>query len=449
MFFNFRSDNRTLIIRSLTTAGLGVVAKIFGLINQIFSVALISSALGAEGLQEQMLAIAFVSWFNLTLCGMHTALPALLIRSGANSEAFTSTAKTAYLLALIGVVGALGLTLIVLNVGLISRLPDAPITTAAICNAGAIVLSLSEKVFQATDRIAQFNALNIAGTLISLIVTAFFTYIHGTAADFVVSYYLGILFPFLAATFVVVPGLNLAVIPSLKEFNSRARELVGVGLFGFGYEIAAYCKLQAPLAILSVLGLSNAIAPIGLSFRLVSLIGSGLSIIIPILFLRIGAAIQTRDQDARRQWTRLGIASAVASGVAAAGFFLIFGQAIYQTWTGGAVTLSQAEQVAIAAFAGLCLAQFLLFPLAAPDPALAGQLRWLFWLEGPAVLAAGTMGALAVPAAYGGAGMLAGAALVISVIVLILLMFLARSCFLTAENRGVDPHVKKPNQPGR
>jgi hypothetical protein len=266
----------------------------------------------------------------------------------------------------------------------------------------------------------------MAGTLLSLGATAFLAYTHGTAADFVAAYYLGTLFPFLGATLMVIPRLNLAVKPSLEEFGRGARELFSLGLFGFGYEIAAYCKLQAPLALLSALGLSNAIAPVGLGFRLVSVIGSGLSIVIPILFLRIGAAIHIRDQDARRQWTRFGIAFAIAAGVASAGLIMIFGQAIYQTWTGGAVTLDQTEQITIAAFAALNLAEFLLFAIAAPDAALAGQLRWLFWLEGPAILAAGTVGAVAVPSANGGAGMLAGADLVMGIILSFLLVSLTR-----------------------
>ena len=60
-------NHRMLAIRFFTTAGVGVAAKILGLINQIVSVTLISKALGAEGLQEQMLAIASVSWFSILL----------------------------------------------------------------------------------------------------------------------------------------------------------------------------------------------------------------------------------------------------------------------------------------------------------------------------------------------------------------------------------------------
>ena len=443
MLFNFRDHNRPLIVWSLTTAGSGVVAKIFGLINQIASVALISTALGAEGLQEQLLAIAVVSWFNLTLCGIHTALPALLIRTGEDPAAFASIAKTAYFTALFSVLGALGLMLLIVNLSLVGRLAEAPVATAAICNAAVTILGLSERIFQATDRIAQFNALNMAGTLVSLTATAILTYTHGTAAEFIVAYYLGTLFPFLVATFLIIPRLSFSVRTSIEEFSGRARELIGVGFFGFGYEIAAYCKLQAPLALLSALGLSSAIAPVGLGFRLISLMGSGLSIITPILFLRIGAAIQNHDYDARRQWTRLGMTFAAVFGAAAAGLILISGQTIYQKWTGGAVILDQADQVAIATFSALCLVQFLLFTLAAPDPAIAERLRWLFWLEGPAALATGTVGAIAVPAAYGGAGMLAGVAVVMGVAVLILLVLLT----VGSSSRSSELFVEAPRGP--
>jgi O-antigen/teichoic acid export membrane protein len=452
-----RRSNRTLILRSLTTAGLGVAAKITGLINQIVSVALISSALGAEGLQEQMLAISFVGWFYLTLCGMQTSLPVLLIRSRSDMEAFAAIAKAAFLLATIGSLCALGLVLLVLRLGWIGGLASAPIATAAICNAAVIVFSLSERIFQATDRIAQFNILNMTGTLISLAAAFFLVRTHGTAGDFVVAFYLGMLFPFLVAAFAVIPQLRVAVPLSLRELSKRARQLIGVGIFGFGYEIAAYCKFQAPLALLGVLGLSKEIAPVGLGLRLVVLLGGGLSIVIPILFLRIGTAIHVRDQDAGRLWTRLGIACAAAVAAAAAGMFIVFGDVIYRAWTGGVVRLDHADQIALAAFSAISLGQHLLFPLAAPDPAIAGKLRWLFWLEGPAVLAAGGLGGLAVPPAYGGAGMLAGVVLVMSVVSLIMLIFIVRRTFPQglSEGDGLDvatgsiPYIDDTPKPRR
>jgi hypothetical protein len=455
MLQSLKREQSKMIARSLTAAGLGVVAKIFGLINQIVSVTLISKALGAEGLQEQMLAIASVSWFSLTLCGMHTSLPALLIRSGANTERFASIAKTAYLLAAIGAIAAVGLTALILHLGLIGGIAAAPIATATICSGAGLILGLSEKVFLAIDRIAQFNILNMLGTLISLAATFVLARSHGTPADFVISFFLGILFPIFVATFVVIPRLKLTSSLSPCEFRTNARELIGVGAFGFGYDVSAYCKLQAPLALLSALNLSNEIAPIGLGLRLVGLISGGLSIVIPILFLRIGAAIHVRDQDAGRLWTRLGMVGAAAAAVAVAGMFNIFGETIYRTWTGGVVRLDQADQIALAAFSALSLAQSLLFPLAAPDPDIAGKLRWLFWFEGPAVLAAGVAGALAVPAAYGGAGMLAGATLVMGNITLVLLVFLARRSSPGKEAAGLDASLggnpitrpPKPRQP--
>jgi O-antigen/teichoic acid export membrane protein len=434
--YNFRGRNRSLVVRSLTTAGLGVAAKVIGLINQIVSVRLISSALGAEGLQEQMLAISVVSWFYLTLCGMQTSLPVLLIRSCSDAEAFAAIAKAAFLLATIGGLCALGLVLLILHLGWIGGNASAPIATAAICNAAVLVFSLSERVFQATDRIAQFNVLNTTGTLISLAATFFLARNHGTAGGFVVAFYLGMLFPFLVAALAVIPQLRLAVRLSLRELRESARQLIGVGVFGFGYEMAAYCKFAAPLTLLSVLSLSKEIAPVGLGLRLVMLIGGGLSIVIPILFLRIGTAIHARDQDAERLWTRLGIACAAIVAVAAAAMFNIFGDAIYRAWTGGVVRLDQADQVALSAFFAVALGQNLLFPLAAPDPAIAGKLRWLFWLEGPAVLATGAFGALAVPSAYGGAGMLAGAVLVMGAVTLILLIFLARRSTTQGRSEG-------------
>jgi hypothetical protein len=426
MLSSFGGSHRPLIVRSLAAAGVGVAAKILGLINQIVSVALISGALGADGLQEQLLAIASVSWFSLTSCGLHTALPVILIRSGANTEAFALIAKAAYLFAAIGAFAALGLTLLVLNLGFSGGKASAIIAAAAICNAGIVVLSLSERDFQATDRIAQFNVLNMAGTLTSLAATWFLARSNGTATGFVVAFYISMLLPFLIGTLVVAPRLMLTPNPSYQDFIISARRFIRVGAFGFGYELAAYCKLQAPLTLLGVLGLSDEIAPVGLGLRLIGFISGGLSIVVPILLLRVGTAIHARDRDAERLWTRLGIAGAGAVAVATAGLFISFGEIIYRTWTGGVVALHQGDLVALAAFSALSLAQNLLFPLAAPDPAIAGRLRWLFWLEGPAVLAAGAAGALVAPSAYAGAGMLAGAALVMGITILIVLAFLAR-----------------------
>jgi hypothetical protein len=419
-------NHRMLAIRFFTTAGVGVAAKILGLINQIISVTLISKALGAEGLQEQMLAIASVSWFSILLFGMHTSLPSLLIRSGANNEGFASIAKTAYLLALVGAVAAIGLMTMILHLGLMGGITSAPIVTAMICSAVGLVLCLSEKVFLAIDRIAQFNMLNMVGTLLSLAATVALAHSHGTPAEFVAAFFLGILFPAFVAIVAVIPRLRLTSRLLSGDFRTYARELIGVGAFGFGYEVSSYCKLQAPLALLSALNLSNEIAPIGLGLRLIGLITGGLSIVIPILFLRIGAAIHVRDMDAGRLWTRLGIVGAAAVAVMAAGIFSLFGAAIYRAWTGGVVELDRADGIALAVFSALALAQSLLFPLVAPDPSITAKLRWLFWLEGPAVLAAGVAGAAAVPSVYGAAGMLAGTALVMGCTILILLVFLGK-----------------------
>jgi hypothetical protein len=426
MLHNIKGTQSKMIARSLTAAGIGVVAKIVGVINQVVSVTLISKALGAEGLQEQMLAIASVSWFSLLLCGMHSSLPTLLIRSGGNAGRFASIAKTAYLLAIIGAVAAVGLMAAILSLGLIGGVAAAPIAAATICSGAGLILSLSEKVFLAIDRIAQLNILNMLGTLISLAATVVLARSHGTPAGFVVSFFVGVLFPVFIATFVVIPRLDLRSSLSPREFRTNARDLIGVGAFGFGYEVSSYCKLQAPLVLLGALNLSNEIAPVGLGLRLVGLIIGGLSIVIPILFLRIGTAIHVRDQDAGQLWTRLGIVGAAAVAVMAAGIFAIFGEAIYRMWTSGAVGLDHAHRIALAAFSAVSLTESILFPLAAPDPSIARKLRWLFWLEGPAVLAASVAGAIAVPTAYGGAGMLAGAALVMSSATLVLLVFLAK-----------------------
>jgi hypothetical protein len=430
MFDSFMDSNQTRVVRSLKAAGLGFAAKLLGLVNQVFSVALISIALGAEGLREQMLAISLVSWFNLTLFGMHTALPLLLIRYGASKKAFASISKTAYLIAFIGAWSAAGLTLVILRFDWIPGLSSAPVATAAICNAAVVTLNLSEKVFQALDRIAQFNALNMAGTAISLAATLFFARTHGTAAEFVLAYYLGTFLPFLVAALVVMPRLDLATGPRLADLRDKAHQLIGFGVFGYGNEVAAYCKLHAPLALLSALGLSSEIAAVGLALRLIGLASGALWIVIPIFFVRIGTAVHFQNQDAARLWTRLGIACTAAVAVAAAGSFLLFGPEIYRLWTSGTVALEYPNQLALAAFAALSLAQNLLFTLVAPDPSLAGRLRWLFWIEGPAVLAAGALGALAVPTAYSAAAMLGAAASVMMIttsVMLILLLWKPRA----------------------
>lgn len=438
----FRKANQASLIRSLTATSSGIAAKVVGLINQILSVALISHALGAEGLQEQMLAIASVSWFILTFCGMHTSLPVLLIRASENSDTFASISKTAYLLAIIGSVGAVALTTIVVAFGMMSGAATS-IMVAAICNAGALIFSLSERLLQATDRISQFNLLNMAGTVVGLATTFVLARTHGTASEFVAAYYVGILFPFVAAAFSIFPQLNLTADLSWRDFLACARRLVGVGVFGFGYEMASFCKLQAPLTLLGLLGLSNQIASIGLGLRLTGLISGGSSIVIPILLLRIGTAIQTGDRNARRLWTHLGFATAAAFAFGAAGLFAIFGETICYLWTGGAVALDRPQQMALAAFAALSLGQSLVFPLVAPDPAVTGRLQWLFWLEGPAVLAMGIAGTLVVPSAYGGVGMLVGVSMVMSISMLTLLIFLTKQPSSYSSQKRFDLTIQR------
>jgi O-antigen/teichoic acid export membrane protein len=418
-------DDRT-IFRSLTAAGLGVSSKIVGLINQIVSVTLITTALGAEGLREQMLAIAFVSWFNLTLCGMHTSLPVLLIRSGATTEASLALVKTAYILAALGALLSLVLTVLLLCLVSGSDLPSAPVIAAAICNAAVLVFSLSEKVFHATDRIGQFHVLNIIGTATSLAATFLLARMHPTAVGFVLTFYAGILLPFIAATIFVAPHFNLKTIPSAREFRACARQLVGTGAFGLGYELASYCKLQAPLALLGVIGISSAIAPVGLGLRLLNLIGGGLTIVIPILMLRMGAAEHAGDKHLQRLWSRMGFILAAMAAIGVLGLYHFFGERIFETWTGGTVLIEQPVRMALAVFSAIVVFQSVLFPLVAVNATLANRLRWLFWLEGPAVVAASAAGALAVPSTYGGAGMLVGASLVMAAVTLVLLLLLAR-----------------------
>ncbi len=427
-------NHRGVMIRSLMAAGVGVAGKILGLFNQIASVVLISGALGADGLREQMLAIAFVSWFNLTLCGMHTSLPVLLVRSAPAAEASQLLIKTAFILAVLGALVSVALTLLILNLKLTNSLVGAPLATAIICNAITIVFGLSEKVFHGTDRIAQFNVLNMIGTLVSLGTTFILAKTYPSASGFVIAFYLGVLLPPLAATVQFVPLLDLMKLPSLTEFCASARQLIGVGVFGLGYEVASYCKLQAPLALLALLDLSSAIAPVGLGLRLLGLISGGLTIAIPILMLQIGTAIRTQDEGSRRFWTRTGLGIAAVTAVVIVALYPLVGPAIFQAWTAGSVALGPGQPIALAVFSAIFLVQNLVFPLIAPDPSFATQLRWLFWLEGPAVIVAAVVSALLAPANYGGAALLGGAAFVMGIVSLILLTLLVGRRF--SDSRG-------------
>lgn len=420
---SLRSEN--VFLASLGTASVGIAAKALGLINQIASVSLITSSLGADGLQGQFLAISTVGWFHLTLFGMHTSLPLLLIQSRDNDELFRSTAISAFCLASIGGLISFVLTLILLGLGWIGEPGSAPLIAAASCNAAITMFSLSERVFQAIDRITLFNVLSMSGTMASLFTTLILARIHGTTAAFVAAYYLGMLFPSVVAALIIIPQMTNALNLSLHNIGAHANKLAHFGVFGLGWEISAYCKLQAPLVLLSSLGLASEIAAIGLGLRLIALASSGLTVFVPIVFLRIGEAIAMGDQRARRLWTWLGIAGAGATAVLAAGIFLIFGKPIYRLWTAEIISLGQLDKVALASFSAVVLGQFLLFPLVAADPLVSNRLRWLFWIEGPAVLMAGAAGAVGVPAAQGAAGMLAGAAFIILATTAILLRYAA------------------------
>src|ERR1700742_1386872 len=110
MKFKFGEGYQRIVVRSLLTAGVGVVGKALGLSNQILSVALISSALGKDGLQEQLIATSFVAWFQLTLLGMNPAFASRLIHSSENPEAFAKIAKTAFFFTALGALVAVSTT---------------------------------------------------------------------------------------------------------------------------------------------------------------------------------------------------------------------------------------------------------------------------------------------------------------------------------------------------
>jgi len=131
----------------------------------------------------------------LLLLGMHTALPILLIRSGTDAEAFAFHCQDRLtFLPIIGGSWRSGLTLLILKFGLIEGLAAAPIATATICNAAAVVFGISERGFSSSRPNCAIQCSQHGGDLNQLGRHLFFSlYARNGRGICVVAYYLGML----------------------------------------------------------------------------------------------------------------------------------------------------------------------------------------------------------------------------------------------------------------
>ena len=254
----------------------------------------------------------------------------------------------------------------------------------------------------------------------------------------------------------VAPRLMLTASPSYPEFIASARRLIGVGSLWIWLRDIRLLQASGAFGSLERFGASPMRLPrLGLGLRLVALVNGGLSIVIPILFLRVGAAIHARDHDARRLWTRLGIACAGAVAIAAAG--CSFSSARQSTGHGRAGSsrfirrnLSRLRLSPHSLWPKLFCSRSPRRTRLSPDncagcsglrvPPCSQQARWA---------------RLLFPPPTRGAGMLAGATLVIGVVVLISLLCLARNQssqvtsegFNSSRTAGLTYRNPKPRRP--
>ena len=149
----------------------GLISKSFGLINQIATTYILAGALGAHGLQSQMLAISFVSWFSLMLLGTQASLPTVLLSKADDDRVAGLYTKSAFLISIFCALAALVLALSILALIHSEYLAETPVLAAVFCNSLLLSVSLSEQMFQALHRIVTFNLLNVTGSILSLLAT--------------------------------------------------------------------------------------------------------------------------------------------------------------------------------------------------------------------------------------------------------------------------------------
>lgn len=388
--------------------------------NQIAGTYFLAKTLGAEGLKLQMLAVSFVSWFPLMLFGLYSSLPRALL-DAADSETTRSLYKgAAFLIATCSALIAAGLGLMTVNLTFSGQMSQAPVVAAIVCNAAFISITLSEQIMLVEKKTFMFNILNGAGTLLSLIITIVLSYTYGSANWFMFAYYVSILFPAISASIFVFPRIKFYTLRSLIHLWKAIKLLLNSGTYSLGFGVSNYCKTQALLLVPAVLNEPHELGSAGLGLRFCNLIISALSILYPIIFIQIGGALQHRDWAAYKLWVRFGVSVAGLCALVVGCICVLFGQTIFEIWTGGVITLDRKGEVALAIYASTFSIQYLLLAIASPDAVLSERLRWLFWIETPVFLVACVIGGIL----RGTIGMFSGGSAVMAVSIFVELAFL-------------------------
>jgi hypothetical protein len=396
----------------------GLIAKGLGFCNQIGSTYLLAAAWGSSGLKLQMVAISFVSWFYLLLFGMQTSLPTLLISARDDTRLRTLYIQSAFVAAFLCALVALTVSLSVRSLSNTSTLSEAPVLAAAACNALLLFFSLSEQVYYADQKAAKFNLLNGAGSFLSLASASVLATLHGGESGFIIAYYTSMLFPAMSAGCLILSENQVWRRRELHQLRLCTQRLLLEGRYGLGYSVSLYCKTQAPLLILDVMEQSDDIAKTGLSLRFAALVYSSASIFFPVLFTRIGFALKGADYGAYSRWRLVGLALTGIASFFVAVISILFGQKIFEIWTGGAVSLEPTDCLALATFSVALLVQYVLLSVTAPDTVATARLQWLYWLEAVFVVVAAILGAHL----HGGSGLLAGMSMVMSSSIFVVLL---------------------------
>lgn len=391
----------------------GTASKLTGFINQIISTMLISKTLGAESFDYYLFSVSFVSWFSILLFGTNSTLPTILMHEPNDQKEFSLIVKAALIIAFCGGLAALLLTYLFLSKDIFHNTQlQLYITTSAICNFTVVIFSISYSIFIVLGKILEYYLYNAIGTIISLLLTFWFSRTHGTVTDFILSYYISIIFPLLGISVVNRRELDIFSCVPLNKLTGQIYNILIKSGSGFGFEVAAFSKLHMPVSMMGLMGFTNQIGIVGIGIRFTNLITGGLNVIFPIMILKAGNAAARKDKRGIMLWNLVGLCSGVLLSSITAYLFIVYGNEIYYNWTSGVISLHPSDKLSMAAFSALYVFQEIMFRLAMVDPKKMDRLKYIFWFECLFIVSFGYINVYFSEASHAGGAILNALALI-------------------------------------
>jgi hypothetical protein len=413
------ASDPTAFQKSIAT---GVAAKAVGLVNQVVGLALVASALGANGLGSVFLSVSLFSIFNLVPSATIVSLPVRLIEMQKRPSEGRKLVAGAMVIHFAGA----GLSLVIGAVAamvLAAFFPSAFLTPDEVLIAGtmgAVYLAtwLAEHVLTAYRKTFIFNLSSLVGSLVSLAATFVAWTLHMRSSAFVGAYYLSIVVP-TVSMFACVLLSDLR--PAADDFGgaiSVARTLWKEGAPGTAYYVWVTTKIHIALSMLALVTMAGEVVTYGACMRVCQLMISGLSLFFSPLLAEAAHAVN--DGNVGR-YERL--RTRVVFGGMALGAVLIVvagtvGPRLFSYWLSDTVTVSRATALVAGTVVAIWAVEALLFYLTS---ALRQRERLGRDLLVASVFAL-TAG-LALATQFGAAGMLATIGAVSSLVVLRLLRF--------------------------